>query len=351
MATGITPSAQLSIEVEVPKSFVTPSPIFLFSQKLSDIPIADWTYLSLFLPLLTLIVLIIVGANRFGGVGPAGAPISDLPSRLPPAMVGILLNGKLSTRDIAATFIDLAIRGHLVIRQFAYNDFRFSRLQSTDQLAPFEATLLSQIFGPLFDKTSSAEISLLLSKEVFSTRVSSAFLLAYNEIGKLGYFKTNPLAYHLRYQIISIVLFIVGLAGFVLNIIIVPGLSYVLLAWAGMMISALVIYAFALGLPVRTLEGDRELARWLSLRSYLTDKTEVPFTALVQEQYQRLLPYSIVMEAEVAWTRRFFEMPFAVPDWYLADNIGTIDQFANSLFPLSGYLSHSLSATVAPSVR
>ena len=295
--------------------------------------------------------MLIVSAARFKGAEKSTVEISTLPSRLQPALLGILTRGYLTSRDLAATLIDLAQRGHLVIRQFSFTDFRFRRQTSSDKLEDYEEVLLTQIFGPTSEMSSSEEISFSLSQEVFSKRVSQSFVLAYRKMNELGYFKTNPLSQHLKYQITSIVIFAFGLIGFFANVFLLSNISYLLLVWAAIMAMAITIFYFSRNMPTRTIYGDRELGRWLAFKDYLSSKTPAKYAAQSQDQYLAYLPYAIVFEREIDWTKRFYDLPFAQPGWYIAPNIGTVDQFANSLFPLFGYLSHALSLSVQPASR
>lgn len=350
-ARGITSQTQLSIEFEVPKAFITRSAGFAIKQRLSDLPPYVWTGVSIALPSLTLLLLMLVAMGRMRKIAPIKGEVTELPSRLSPALLGILLRGRLTSRELAATFLDLARRGHLVIRQLSQDDFRFRRNTSSDKLADFEQVLLDQIFGATGDKASAEDISFSLAQEVFSKRVSEAFILAYRKMNDLGYFYTNPLALHRRYQIAGVILFILGLVGFALNFSFFTDLGYGLLFWIGMMVSALLIFFFSRGLPMRTVYGDRELARWLAFRRYLNSLEPVNYAAQSQEKYLAWLPYAVVLESETEWTRRFYELPFAQPNWYIAANISTIDRFANSIFPLFGYLSHALAITARPVSR
>ena len=58
-----------------------------------------------------------------------------------------------------------------------------------------------------------------------------------------------------------------------------------------------------------------------------------------------------MLDCEVEWTRRFYDLPFAQPHWYVAADVHTIDEFANKLFPLFGYLSHALAISTQPATR
>lgn len=351
-AEAIGTEAQLTFEVEVPKSYVAVTALRSLQQRLLAWPPIIWTSVSIALPVLTLLLLFVVALARSRRVPTehVGA-VEGPPSRLAPALLGILMRGRLTSRDIAATLVDLARRGHLIIHQVSVNDFRFSRRASRDRLEDFEQVLLDQIFGPVSVQTDSEEISFTLAQELFSKRISQAFVLAYKRINDLGYFYTNPLSLHRRYQMVGVLMFLLGIVGFFFNIFIFSHLPFLLLFWVGMLISAILIYTFSRNLPSRTVFGDRELAKWLVFGDYLTTPSQIGFAAHNQEKYLAYLPYAIVMETEVEWTKRFYELPFSQPTWYLASRITTIDEFANKVFPLFGYISHTLAISAQPASR
>jgi hypothetical protein len=320
-------------------------------ETLSAMPTSVWVVLSIALPFVTALLLLIMATSRVRKVASANHRVEDLPSRLSPALLGILLRGKITSRELAATLVDLARRGHLVIRQVDNNDFRFRRINSNNKLADFEMVLLEQIFGPSGDRSDESEISFYLAQELFSKRVSQAFFLAYGKMSELGYFYTNPLSLHRRYQFIGIILFVLGILGFFTNLVLVSGLQYLLFFWTGMILSALLVMRFSQGIPLRTALGDRELSEWLAFRRYLIDTSPVSYMAFSQDKYLAYLPYAIIFDCEAQWTRRYYDFPFAQPNWYIAPNVSTIEKFANQLFPLLGYLSHALSISAQPSNR
>lgn len=350
-ATDIGSEAQLAIEFEIPKSFVSRSAIFLLKERLNQLPSVLWTGISIGLPLLTALLLLVVGLARMRRVSPLNQSIEAPPSRLSPALVGILLRGRLTSRALAATLLDLARRGHLIIRHLSSTDFRFQRHIGNDRLEDFEKVLLDQIFGPGSEHATGEEVNFALAQEVFSKRVSQSFILAYRKVNNLGFFYTSPLKLHRRYQLVGILLFLLGVAGFFATLLLFTGIGSLLFFWVGMILAALVVTFFSRSLPTRTVFGDRELARWLAFGRYLGSTEMVNFAASSQEKYLSYLPYAVIFEVETEWTRRFYDLPFVQPDWYVSANVTTVDQFANKVFPLFGYLSHALALTTAPAVR
>lgn len=351
VAENISTQSQLSIEFEIPKKFIKQSVLLKIRESASDINPAYWVLLSIGLPLLALAVMGIVTLGRNRKVSAVSAEITAPPTKLAPAMLGMLLRGRISNRELAATLVDLARRGHLVIREVSATDFRFRRQVCSAPLLPFEQLLLDQLFGRESNRVTTDEISFFMAQELFSKRISEAFILAYQELGDYGYYATNPLALHRRYQITGVLLLIVSLVGFMANIFIFQSYAYLLFFWAGMVVVSVLVMANSKSMPARTRLGDRELANWLAFRHYLSDPKPIHFSAISQDAYTTYLPYAIIMEAEVEWSQRFIDIPFSLPNWFVSANIATIEDFSRELFPMLGYISHVLTLSVEPTSR
>ena len=349
-ASQVGPEAQLVLELEVPKSMIQVSLLAKIEQLAYRWGPNVWLGISAaVLGLAGVILMLLTFSRRRLPLGVSES--SNPPSRLKPALVGVLLNGRLTSRDLAATLVDLARRGHLIIREISPADWRFSRAESSDKLEEFERLMLDQIFPPTSSRIGGEEISLRLAAELFNERISRAFVLAYQQIGQYGFFMANPLVIHRRYQTIGIFFFLIGLIGFLGNLIIFSDFPYSLLMWLAVIIVGLWTANLARKLPARTVEGDRELANWLSFAHYLVQNEPVNYRAQSQELYLAYLPYAIVFNGEVEWTKRFYDLPFSQPQWYLAARVTTVDEFANRIFPLFGHLAQMLSSSTQPASR
>ncbi|OGD61749.1 hypothetical protein A3A71_00370 [Candidatus Berkelbacteria bacterium RIFCSPLOWO2_01_FULL_50_28] len=350
-ALSVTPGTQLSVKLEFPPDYLQQTAMLKLKEWAQALPTYVWPAVSIALPALALLILLMMAISRSRKVSPMPGETTDLPSRLPPAYLGILLNGKIGNRELAATFFDLARRGHIVIRQADSDEFRFSRRESTDKLEPFESELLQQIFGPVSDRATSEEINFAIAQEVFSKRISHAFILAYRRVSELGFFYTDPARLHRRYQGTGVSLFVLSVLGFTGQMFMFQSIKQLLFLWAGMVVVSLLIMRSADALPLRTVHGDNELAKWLTFRRFLLSRDQLAFSTQSQEKYLAYLPYAIIFNAEVEWTRKFYDLPFTQPSWFVAAQISTIDDFANNIFPFFGYLSHVLALSSRPSAR
>src|SRR5690606_14603711 len=140
-------------------------------------------------------------------------PQYDAPGGMRPAILGIIADERLDHRDLAATIIDLAIRGHVRIEARktgmivkTADSERIWLENPKDELVPFEKELLEAVFG--------GASSVLLSKmkksdEVFrDMKVVSATL--YEKATKEGYFTENPNQVRSNYIVAGIVGVFVG---------------------------------------------------------------------------------------------------------------------------------------------
>ncbi len=106
---------------------------------------------------------------------PAGGESTDSPEQagpgLPPALAGLLLDGKTSLRHIVATIVDLARRGAISITEWGAGDYEFKLLWDdarTATLRPYERDVLEALFSPL----QAMEIGAALVRTDLQTRVS-----------------------------------------------------------------------------------------------------------------------------------------------------------------------------------
>lgn len=344
-------NTQLAIEFEIPSALVTQNALSVVKTYFDNLPIGLWLGLSVGFPVLTLIILFLVAISKSRKVAPSKETFEELPAKLTPAFLGVLLRGKVTSREVAATLLDLARRGHLIIRQVNNVDFRFRRRQGTDKLHDFERMLLDQIFGPVGEKTDSEEISFYLAQEVFSKKISQSFMLIYQKISDFGYFYTNPLKLHRKYQVFGLLSVVIGVIGFMTTLLLGSGINYLLFFWAGMIFSSFFIISMSRSLPSRTYLGDKELSKWLAFRNYLKQDAPVSYLAFSQDRYLSYLPYAIVLDCEVEWTKKFHNFPFAQPSWFFSPGISSVEVFSNQLFPFLGHLAHVLSLNTQPANR
>ena len=358
-ASNLSPSATFTIVAEFPKgifNFPTEKKVLSYFYNLSP---EVWLLISVVFSLIPLVILLFMFRQtiRDWRVAKPKEMMSMPPNDLSPAEAGVLIEGKVSARSIAATLLDLAQRG--VIQVVSRSDsFAFGKRKSLDMdsdknnsLRPFEKTLLSKIFSEEELRSTVKNIQVRIGRHVFSRKVAEVYLEIYQNIAQKGYFSENPSRMHAKYRTIGLVFFFVGLAGFVYGIFWAPDPKFYLLFWATMIFTSLIIIKMSPQLPIRTKKGQYEMSEWLKFKNFLTDPQPIGYIEGTQNTFEKFLPYAITMRCETEWAKRFIEHPFRQPDWYFSDrSVVILEDFINDLFPVVGFVSEELSAAKEPIV-
>lgn len=348
-ASNISSTATITIVAKMPKGVIKPTfteraRIVLLSAKNSF-----WVLSAIALPTITFVVMILFlfFLKKRQKIDIPDKEIPNPPMAIPPAVAGVLFNQKVGSREVAATLIDLALRGDLVIldqdRGFAFGKGRYDQ-----RLLEYEKVLLSKIFK---DKMSSSrdEIDQRISHHLYSKKISLVASGIYSLATMLGYFKVNPQKSHLKYRLLGFSFFSLSLAGFILNMFYFKDPAYLVFLWVGMMLASIIIMAMASFIPARTVIGQEVLSNWLAFKKYLSNPQKIPFSENNQEIFQKYLPYAVVLNCESAWAKRFSEHNFTIPDWFLTEKEGLgLDDFCLTLFPIVSYVGRSLVALKEP---
>lgn len=352
-ARGVGEDATYTIVAQLPPQSFDWSPMQLLAARLQSLPLAIWLTIAAGLPLLTLVILLIMFWPLIGvWLDRPTHTVAQPPAPISPAEAGVLVKGRVSARELAATLIDLANRGYITIFSKGKDHFSVGRRKSFDDLSAFEQLLLSQIFpdqsGP---KTTQQEIELQLGAQLFSQSIAKLYWSIYQSVSQLGYFVMNPAAIHNRYRYIGLMIFFLGLFlfGTALVLEIEPAAALVFLA--AMMVGGLLIIALADLAPLWTPAGLAARKEWLAFEQYLAQSEPLGYVEGTQVAYQRYLPYAIVLGKELEWLNRWRQFPFALPDWYgTTDDWVAIEDFAQAVYRIVGQLAALFSAAKAPIV-
>lgn len=358
-ATDIGQDASYTIVAQLPKSILTPPPSKQILFNLSQFSAKSYLIAAVLLPIVTIIILIfmIIRRRRDQIFYTSTKMINQLPNNSPPAVVGALMDGRVGAREIAATLIDLANRGYLLINKHNDGTFSFGKckslnLETLPELREFERILLSKIFQPDQYKSTGEDVQMRIGRHIFSKKIAQVYLNIYNEAIKLGYFAKNPVTVHLRWRYSGIGLFFLGLIGFLYSAIFVADSKFILLLWVSTMVAASVIIWLSGLMPVRSVTGTATLRQWLQLKQYLKFSRQIEGGATIDGQFSKMLPFAIVFGVEAEWTKRFLKETFAKPDWYEADDVViTLEAFVGGLFPIINYVGQGLDKSHEPTVE
>ena len=348
-ASEVSATAIITVIASLPPGSIKPEAGTAIWTGLSSIKAKAWIVTGIALPVLTLFVMLLFLVYQYKRqkVDMPDKETAQPPMALPPSVVGALINQKVGSREIAATLIDLAQRGDIIIldreRGFAFGKGKFDQ-----RLLTFEKLLLSKIFSEHLS-ADRKEIERRINNHLYSKKMSLVTAGIYALATRLGYFKADPQKSLAKYRLIGIFFFLLALAGFVASLVQFKDPQYIVFFWVGMMVASLVISFTASRLPIRTMIGQEVLSNWYAFKKYLVNPEEFPYSEYNQEIFQKYLPYAIVMNCESAWARRFAKHNFIVPEWFLSEKDGLgLEDFCLSLFPIVSYVGRSLSAIREP---
>jgi hypothetical protein len=239
--------------------------------------------------------------STVGEFVPTGAGQSEfrVVDEIRPGHVGTVADERVDPIDITATLVDLAVRGHLVIRElpreheFAPTDWEIKRVEGTpDALRPFEQQLLDGIAPP----GGTVRVSELGTKVQDSIGgVQSAL---YDEMVSNGWYERRPDDTRNRWSQLA-------LAALIISIVV----TGVLAAFTTFGLVGLVLVVISLGLvfvaqemPSRTGKGVALLGGLGALRSDLMSHptNQMPPGGELRE-ISEVLPYAIVLGGADRW--------------------------------------------------
>ncbi len=341
--------ATVSIVAKMPKGTIKANVTQQIQTNLASKSFNYWLIAAIALPSFTFVFMVffLLIQTKRQKIEIPDKPINAPPMAIPPALVGVLMHQKVRSREIAATLIDMAIRGDILIidreRGFAFGKGKFDK-----RLLGYEKILLSKIFRNNLS-ADRIEIEQRINNHFYSKKISLVSAGIYALTTRLGYFKTNPQSVHAKYRFFGILAFLLGLTGFGLSFAYFPNPPYVVFFWIGMMISAVVITGAASYIPIRTPLGQEELTNWLAFKKFLSSPEPMVYSQNLAAIFQNYLPYAIVMDCEAAWAKRFSDHNFEMPTWFLTEKGGlALEDFCLSLFPIISYVSRSFVALREP---
>lgn len=301
------PGQGLTIYLSIPRGLVSISPPS-FAQRVGWFLSAN-KYAAL--PLLTLILMLVLWLKV--GKDPrkrAIAPAFEPPRDIHPGAAGVLIDDRIDLRDISAMLVGLAVKRYLTIRESESEHYVFVRERPTsDGLSPAEAA----VFDALFDAPDVEERSLASLEQRFHQSLHTIKSRLYAQLIEAGYYKSNPERTRRMYVTLGIVL--LPLAVFL-------GIqSASLYLAASVLISGLIVLAFARFMPRKTREGVRKLEEVLGLAEYIrrAEVDRIEFHDAPEkgpELFEQLLPYAIALNLTTIWTRQFEGLLRTPPQWY-----------------------------------
>lgn len=271
-------------------------------------------------------------------------PEYDPPVDMRPAEAGTIIDTKADDRDIAATFVDLAVRGYLQIIEteektfglFTSKSYTLKKQKGPDGLKPFEREIFDEAFA-------SGEEKILKSVDSgMAGALSSAKDMVYASLSANGYFKKNP-------KTVTAVFVAIGLGGgFAAWIggIAISAMADSLHPLAALMVSAALFFVAAPFMKAYTAKGAEAKEQVQGFKLFLT--TAERYRLQWQERegiFEKFLPYAMAFGVTDKWAKAFEGMNLPQPTWFVGAHAGLFvpTSFANSVSSF-GTIASSVSA-------
>ncbi len=327
----------LTVVVAWDKGFVAePSTGDLISQFLAS----NW---PIFFPVLVFGFMFWLWYTR--GRDPRTGPVAvqyEPPDGLTPGEAGTLVDDNVGMRDITATIVDLAVRGHLVIEEkeksqmmglISSKDYVFHLKKNPAEwagLKPHELMLLAGIFS----NGVRTDVELSTMQNQFYTKLPGIKNGIFDALMQRGYFLHRPDYVRSGYitGAIATGILMVAIGNSIAQktgIAIAP-------FFVAAILSGAIIAGFGWFMPARTASGAKALAGVLGFEDFLTHVESDRMTRLEKtpETFEKFLPFAMALGVEKKWVGAFQNIYSQPPSWYQGGFQGDVFypiMFVNSL--------------------
>jgi uncharacterized membrane protein YgcG len=260
------------------------------------------------------------------------AHLTEPPSNLPPAIAGLVVDGKAQFRHVLAMLIDLARRGYVVIEESAPETFNLRATgKPTSTLRDFEQIFLESVF----ERMTVRELDSLSNR--FYDKLPVIYGLLDHLMVKHKLRQPNSKVGKFLGIGIGVGLIAVGVA----DLFLVPNN---LPAWTDPVVYALIVVGIVLVVVTllwsdMTQSGVAQRAKWKAFKEYLTRLEKYGSVNAAVQHFDDYLPFAIALGVDKVWISRFngkHNLPAL--EWYLP------------LYVSSGDTDNSIEALDAPEV-
>jgi uncharacterized membrane protein YgcG len=261
------------------------------------------------------------------------------PGNLRPAQLGLILDQIADPKDVTATIVDLAVRGHLAIAEAPNKaDWTLTwRGSQAADLSAYEKTIIDGLF------TGRNQVALSALKGTFAPSLKTAEGQIYDDAMSRRLFTSRPDMAQGGWLVLGLVAIIAGLF-LTRTLAITIGWGLVGLA---VVLTGILLMVTAKYMPQRTAAGRDLLQHTLGFRLYMTtaEKYRQQFAAKA-EIFTQLLPYAIVFGCVTMWAKAFEGIDTSASNnWYVGPGPFQAALLASSLQSMNSNISSAISFT------
>ncbi len=259
-----------------------------------------------------------------------------------PGQVGTLVDERVDPVDVTATLIDLAVRGHLRFTElprtsaYANGEWTLTRLPGSDELRPYEKTLLDAV------APAGGEPTLLSGlPEAVGAVIGTVQNQLYDDVVGLGWFASRPDQTRNSWFQAGLVFLVAAVIG---TVLLAAFTNFGLLGLALIAVSLLVLF-LGQEMPARSSKGVGLLNGLGLLRAQLLGHptNQMPKGQELHE-LSEVLPYAVVLGGYQRWLQALVDADtdpdadstdldwyHAPDDWHLADLPASLDRLITTI--------------------
>lgn len=289
------------------------------TEKAADFAESNW---PLAIPLVVFVLMYWLWSRV--GRDPSRLPVVvqyEPPGPLTPAEAGTLLDESVDMRDITATVVDLAVRGHLKIEEkedealfglIKRKDFIFHMLDgpATPPLAAHERSVYHGIFA------TGRDVRLSELEHRFYKYLPAIRDQVFSNLVTRGLYRTRPDKVKGAWAVGGVVLGLIIVFG---GVSIAPSLSMTPVPFfLAALLTGVIMIGFAQIMPARTVAGARSLEKLMGFEEFLRRVDGERFERVVKtpELFEKYLPYAMAFKVEKRWAHAFQDIYREPPQWY-----------------------------------
>ncbi|MDA1060436.1 MAG: DUF2207 domain-containing protein [bacterium] len=255
------------------------------------------------------------------------------PQGLLPSETGTLIDEKIDPRDITATIIDHAIKGHIKITELKKKgligkntDYELELIKQWVFEKEYEDQMLKAIF-----KHNKVGMSVKISdlQNSFYTHIKPLKKEIFKQLIKDGFFPHNPASIRSFYMTMGGVSLVLTLQLMGLVVTMFSGATGV-----GLLISEIIIMIFGYHMPRKTKKGTETYYELKGLFEYIktAEKDRLKFQEDNNILFEKLLPYAISFGLVEKWSEAFAGIIKTAPDWFIGYGNWHNDRFSMAYF-------------------
>ncbi len=272
----------------------------------------------------------------------------DPPADLTPGEAGVLVDERVNPRDLAATLLDLARRGYLVIQSearkmlfFTVHRYRLTlKKPDLSDLKMHEKALLEALFP--YPRVEDTTVEHLEIRERLRRKIGRITRAFYRAVTRAGYFPVAPNWVRVGVFSLGIVIFAGAILLGTLKVLQGP----LILSF---LFSAVLVMAFSPFMPRKTPKGVRKYLEVKGFEEFLrrVDRDRIQRLGRDADAYfAELLPYAVVFGVEDRILEAFDGLLSGSPTWFVgpAGQPLPANTFGSSLSGALGHFSGLFSA-------